>query len=63
MNQIVAITRYHIPLRTLIADFDVRTDRRLATRSSATVHEGGICLDPTVSLSASAAARYNSSQH
>jgi len=27
MNQIVAITRYHIPLRTLIADFDVRTDR------------------------------------
>src|SRR6185437_11838745 len=26
MNQIVAITRY-IPLRTLIADFDVRTDR------------------------------------
>jgi hypothetical protein len=23
MNQIVAITRYHIPLRTLIADFDV----------------------------------------
>jgi adenylate cyclase len=27
MNQIVAITHYHIPLRTLIADFDVRTDR------------------------------------
>ena len=27
MNQIVAITQYHIPLRTLIADFDVRTDR------------------------------------
>ena len=27
MNQIIAITRYHIPLRTLIADFDVRTDR------------------------------------
>ena len=27
MNQIVAITRYHIPLRTIIADFDVRTDR------------------------------------
>ena len=27
MNQIVAITRYHIPLRTLISDFDVRTDR------------------------------------
>src|SRR5215471_1545013 len=26
MNQIVAITRYHIPMRTLIADF-VRTDR------------------------------------
>jgi adenylate cyclase len=25
-NQIIAITRYHIPLRTLIADFDVRTD-------------------------------------
>jgi class 3 adenylate cyclase len=25
-NQIAAITRYHTPLRTLIADFDVRTD-------------------------------------
>jgi adenylate cyclase len=26
MNQIIAVTHYHTPLRTLIADFDVRTD-------------------------------------
>jgi hypothetical protein len=34
MNQIVAITRYHIPLRTLIADFDVRTEARVRSGSS-----------------------------
>src|SRR5262249_6321865 len=45
MNQIVAITQYHIPLRTLIADFDVRTDRyeliilRLLRQSTVTQNE------------------------
>src|SRR5262245_33373604 len=45
MNQIVAITHYHIPLRTLIADFDVRTDEyelitlRLLRQSGVTQNE------------------------
>jgi hypothetical protein len=45
MNQIGAITHYHIPLRTLIADFDVRTDEyelitlRLLRQSGVTQNE------------------------
>lgn len=45
MAQIVAITRYNTPLRTLIADFDVRTDEyeliimRLLRRTNVTENE------------------------